>query len=208
MSTAAVSRLRDLPPVFSLTVLAARLGGSKEKAAIYAKRWKEAGLVAPAGPRLGIYFNLVVNPQAATDMALQALQIGFPEAVICGESVLHDAGWTTQIPWMTQVIVSDRRSLPEFYGFELHKRPMSWFVEFADQIQRESFPRLTPAGALADLWKNNGRNGVRLWLPDIDDLEEDEIDWTEVRRLFDEKRISWPENYPAASLPAVRPRNR
>lgn len=196
MSTSAIQRLRELPEVFSISVLAARLGGDKDRAAIYAKRWRDAELLAAAGPRVGVYFNLVRRPDAASALTLDALQMIFPEAVLSGETVLHDSGWTTQIPQLTQVVVLDRKSLPEVYGFEIHRRPASWFLAFQHEIQRETFPRLSPAGALADLWGSHGRKGVALWRPDIDDLEEDEIDWPSVKQVFDDQGVAWPDSYP------------
>lgn len=197
MNASAIQRLRELPEVFSISVLAARLGGDKNRAAIYAKRWRDSGLLAAAGPRVGVYFNLVRRPDAASTLTLDALQMIFPEAVLSGETVLHDAGWTTQIPRLTQVVVLDRKSLPEVYGFEIHRRPASWFWAFQHEIRRETFPRLSPEGALTDLWGSHGRKGVALWRPDIDDLEEDEINWSVVKQVFDDQKLAWPDNYPA-----------
>lgn len=195
MNASAMQRLRALPAVFSLTMLASRLNGDRGRASIYVRRWKEAGLVLGAGPRLGIYFNLAVDPQAASMRALEAVKLAFPEAVICGETVLHDEGWTTQIPQSTQLIVLEARTLPQVYGFELHGRPASWFVEFANEIDQEGFARLSPRAALVDAWKYHGYKGDVMWRPDPDDLESDEVDWDGLVRLFGAHNTPFPDIY-------------
>ena len=197
MITSAFDRLRSLPVVFSLPILAARLNGDRVRAAIYAKRWKDSGLISAAGPKVGVYFNRVVDPDASRTRTLDALKMVFPEATICGETVLHDAGWTTQIPRTTQVIVMDRRTIPSLFEYELHRRPTKWFSEFHSHIRTESFPRLTPFAALVDAWKYDRFKGDRMWRPDPDDLEEDEIDWEQLRALFAEHQVPWPAHYPA-----------
>lgn len=184
MSISAIERLRALPAVFSLAMLAARLDSDKAKASIYAKRWKDAGLIRAVGPRVGVYYNLLVDPQGPSTHSLNALRLVFPEAVIAAETVLHDAGWTTQIPFNTQVIVLDRRTVPQIDGFDLHRRPRKWFSGFSPDIDQAAFARLSPYGALVDAYQYDGYGGQRTWRPDLDDLQTDEINWGRLAQLF------------------------
>ncbi|MGE4125898.1 MAG: hypothetical protein AB7E59_11630 [Pusillimonas sp.] len=195
MKTSAFDRLRALPAIFSISMLAARLDGNKDKASIYAKRWKDAGLIRAAGPRVGVYYNLVVDPQEPVTRSLEALHLLYPKAVIAADTVLHDQGWTTQIPLKTQVIVNDHRTVPVLDGFDLHRRPRKWFREFAEHIDQTTFARLTPYGALADACKYGQYNHQRMWVPDIDDLEADEIDWEQLHQVFDAHDIELPPPY-------------
>lgn len=197
MNISAIARLRQLPAVFSLSMLAARLDADKTKASIYAKRWKDAGLIRAVGPKVGVYYNLLVDPQAASTQSLNALRLVFPEAVIGAETVLHDAGWTTQIPYKTHVIVLDRRSVPQIDGFELHRRPRAWFAEFAQEIDQTSFARLSAYGALVDAYKYGRYSHQRAWCPDIDDLQSDEIDWARLVAVFERHQQPWPTAYQA-----------
>lgn len=195
MNASALQRVRALPAVFTLSMLAARLDGDKAKAAIYAKRWKDAGMIEPAGPRIGVYYNLIADPQAPSLYAFDALGLVFPEAVVAGETVLHDAGWTTQIPNNTQVIVLNRRSLPMLNGFDFHQRPAQWFAQFHGDIRREAGARLSPSAALVDAWAFGDDPGQPMWQPDIDDLEVDDIDWVSVRDCFERHLVDVPDMY-------------
>jgi hypothetical protein len=51
----------------------------------------------------------------------------YPSAILCGESVLHAAGWITQIPAQLSVTVLSRPSYVSLHGFEIRGRPLQWF---------------------------------------------------------------------------------
>lgn len=197
MSTSALDYLRCLPEVFSLNYLAARMDGDKAKASVYLSRWKLSGLVSSFGQRTGVHFNLLRNPNAPQDGIFNALEMVFPGAVIIGASVLHDAAWTTQIPRAIDVAVLNRRSFPVIAGFDIHCRPREWFALMRSGIDFSGYPKLKPAYALADAFMYPG-----LWQPDIDDLEEDEVDWPACRSVFGQVNVDWPVQYPDA--PAAR----
>jgi hypothetical protein len=100
------------------------------------------------------------------------LQFEYPSVVLMGESVLHEAGWITQIPAQLSVAVLSRRSYVSFHGFEIHGRPLSWFKKVHSFIDPEAQKRvynlraLPPAIALADLYADAAG-----WHPDPDDLD-------------------------------------
>ena len=67
----AVERLQELPEVFTLNTVAAMLDCDTGNASTYIARWKDSGLVKSLGPRTGIHFNLLKNPQADQDKRME-----------------------------------------------------------------------------------------------------------------------------------------
>ena len=118
----AIERLRALPPVFRGSELSLRFGWDTHEAGEYLRRWKRRDLVKPAGPRAGVYFNLISETSAPETHLEEAIAMLFPSAVVVGASVLHDAGWTvlqaliTQIPRQLDVAVLRRRTFPAITG--------------------------------------------------------------------------------------------
>jgi hypothetical protein len=167
-----LSRLKLLPEVFSVNTMSRALGFSKPAALNYLARWKARSWVVPAGPRAGMYFNLVVNPTAANDCITTALKMIYPSATLTGESVLHAAGWISQIPQLLHVAVERRRSYVQLNGFELHPRDNDWFIAVKLQSAAKAkfathgLRTLTPSWALADLYAHPHE-----WQPDDDDLD-------------------------------------
>lgn len=167
----AYTRLLAWPEVFNLNMAARLLGTDNDTAAIYLSRWKKRDMVRSTGERSGVYFNLVLNRNAADDRLVDALRLAYPSAVLIGESVLHNEGWTTQIPQKLQVACLARRSFPTWHQVEFHGRPREWFIRHHDGFVRggNSFglPALAPAEALADMFAHPAGH----WLPDADDLD-------------------------------------
>ncbi len=189
--------LMALPAVFSLPMLQACLGGDASKAAIYATRWHTRGLLKRAGPRLGIYYNRVRDPQGSQASRPEAARLAFPSAVLTGSTVLHDAGWTTQIPQVMEVAVLARRSYPAVDGLSFHGRTRAWYGQVHDWIIRGGVvPALKPAMALADAWAD-----PELWHPDPDDLEAQDVDWPAAREAFEVLGLAWPADYPEVGVP-------
>ena len=95
----------------------------------------------------------------------------YPSALLCGESVLHAAGWITQIPTSLSVAVISRPSYVSLHGFEIRGRPLSWFREVHSSVDPSAEKRIyglraLPAPlALADLYGD-----TKGWHPDMDDL--------------------------------------
>jgi hypothetical protein len=165
----AIERLRALPPVFRGRDLSLRFGWSTHEAGEYLRRWKQRDLVKPAGPRAGVYFNLISETSAPETHLEEAIATLFPSAVVVGASVLHEAGWITQIPRQLDVAVLRRRTFPAVKGVVLHPRSIFWYRSVHSRLkptQGEGIPRLDPAFALADALKY--RDG---WRPEPDDVE-------------------------------------
>lgn len=172
-------RLMQLPEVFSLSTLVRFTGMSRDSAKVLASRWNERGLVASAGPRAGVYFNRVRDPSGHRANAIRALVMKYPSATLCGASVLHAAGWTTQIPSAVHVAIETRPSYSSIDGVTLHPRPVAWFRfmhqhdawQSAGQAEENAtygLRALAPAWALADLYADDEPSA---WHPDADDLD-------------------------------------
>jgi hypothetical protein len=165
-------RLRALPECFHVNALSRTLDVVKPTALLYLHRWKARGWVAQAGPRSGIYFNLTLNPAAASEHRMRALLMQYPSATLVGESVLHAAAWTTQVPQDIHIAVEARRSYAQHYGIQIHPRPLAWFkrVKLLSPEQATfstyGIRSLDPAWALADLYADS-----LAWHPDPDDLD-------------------------------------
>jgi hypothetical protein len=170
--TSALSRLGDLPEAFTFAGFCKLSRFSNNAASVCLRRWKEKGLIEPAGARARIYFNKLRSPQIDSTMRVAALLFEYPSAILCGESVLHAAGWITQIPAQLSVAVLSRPSYVSLYGFDIRGRPLSWFRKIHPLLDLDVEKRvyglraLPPALALADLYAD--RVG---WHPDPDDLD-------------------------------------
>jgi len=175
----ALERLRMMEDVFDRAAVERLNGFTRKEASVYLTRWRRAGLVQSAGFRSGIYYNLSRHEEPDGEMRLRALQMAYPTAVLMGESVLHAAGWTTQIPQRMSVAVLNRRSYFEIDGVDVHPRPKRWFRRVHPHLvgPREAdfstygLDALPPALALADTLAD--RIG---WHPDVDDLDPGEIE--------------------------------
>ena len=186
----AIDRLRELPEVFTLNTAAALLRLGPGNASTYIARWKESGLVSSLGPRTGVHFNLLKNPSADKDLRMEAIAYLFPGAVIGGVSAVHAAGWTTQFPRQTEIMIPKRRSFPAVDDAVISMRPLSWMRAAKNWVATEgAVPWLNPAFALADCIDQN------IWCPDPDDIEWDEVNASELRRAFHQFNIEVPEDW-------------
>lgn len=178
----AYDRLRELPEIFTIATAMRQIGLDMPSMRVTMSRWHRRGLVEPAGPKAGIYYNRLVSPDAPAERLSDAILMVHPTAILCEASVLHAAGWTTQIPTRVSVNGVRRPSYAELYGVDVHPRPIGWFRFMRRQgavlsptqanFPTYGLPALKPAWALAD-----ARTDPRAWHPDSDDLditEEDE----------------------------------
>ena len=186
----AFDRLNKLPEVFSLNTLASFTGGDTSKASVYINRWKQMGYIDGLGPRIGIYFNLLKNPNAKQEHFMAAIQMLFPDAVMSGASVIHASGWTTQIPQSIEFNILSRRSIPHVDGAQFHLRTKDWFFVCQNQILKDGFAKLKPEIALADSWKSGS------WRPDVDDLDFDQINTHKLKKAFVLMGCPYPKQYP------------
>ena len=172
----AFDRLKELPAFFSLNTLVRQSGMSRETASVALKRWATKGWVTPAGPRSGAYFNLIADPGAADSQRISAILHEYPSALLAAESVLHSAGWITQIPSALSVFVETRRSYVSLTGVTIEGRSLAWFRAMSargaiqkngtNDINAYGLRFLEPAWALADMYASAGA-----WHPDEDDLD-------------------------------------
>ena len=169
--TSALARLRDLPEAFTFAGFCKLTRFSNKAAAVCLTRWKEKGLVEAAGERARLYFNKLKCSEVDGSLRIAALLFEYPSAMLCGESVLHAAGWITQIPARLSVVVISRPSYVSLHGFDIHGRPLSWFKKIHSALdpspdKRVYGLRALPAPlALADLYGD-----PKGWRPDLDDL--------------------------------------
>lgn len=179
-------RLQRLPVVFSVAEASRHLPDLSTKAlSVYLARYEKAGLIQKAGPRAGLYYNLVQNPDAPRHHRIDAIRKLYPSAVLYGASVLHNAGWTTQIPAGIHIAVLSRQTHPRLYGVELYSRPRSWYQHHhragnilpLPPFDSYGLPALAPGACLTDM--RQYRDG---WTPDPDDIEnpDDFIDLEEI----------------------------
>lgn len=205
--TSAIDRLRDLPEAFTLAAFRRLTGLSDNAAAVCLHRWKTKDLIEPAGERAGIYFNKLKVPQPDTALRAEALLHEYPSAILCGESVLHAAGWITQIPAQLTVAVLHRPTYVSFRGFEIRGRPLSWFSAVHADVNARGNDRvygmraLPPAFALVDLYGD-----LEAWHPDPDDLDVPPNKIGEVLSGSERLRIPLPASLrDALDLGTVRP---
>jgi hypothetical protein len=184
----AIKRLSSVPEVFTSEEFCRRTGMSHQAAGLYLVRLKHAGLVETAGPRTGLFFNRLKQPQIDASLRLQAAKRLYPSALVVGAACLHAAGFTTQIPHVLDVAVKSRPSIKQLDGLKIVRRPLAWYRRMAagGLILREGqspfvIESLAPRAALHDAREHPAD---QLWLPDPEDLdipEEPEADdWQEV----------------------------
>lgn len=167
----ALSRLLRLPPVFTLQDLL-QLGLVRETAHTTIMRWADQQLIAQAGPRAGVYFNLVADRTGPENRVLEAARKLYPSAVVVGPAVLHAHGWTTQTPHAVDVAILKAPTARQIHGVRFVMRTQAWYRQHAGDLLRSGvdspfeIDSLTPAAALDD-----ARTAGDVWLPDEDDLE-------------------------------------
>jgi hypothetical protein len=170
--TSAIARLRELPEAFTFAGFCKLTRLSNKAAAVWLSRWKEKGLIEAAGDRARLYFNKLKCSEVDTSLRVAALLFEYPSALLCGESVLHAAGWITQIPARLSVAVIARTSYVSLHGFDIHGRSLSWFKKVHPAVDPAADRRIyglraLPASmALVDLYGD-----PKGWHPDPDDLD-------------------------------------
>jgi hypothetical protein len=184
--TSALTRLKELPEAFTFAGFCKLNRFSNNVASVCLGRWKEKGLIEPAGHRAKIYFNKLRSPEVDSSLRVAALLFEYPSAILSGESVLHAAGWITQIPAQLSVAVLSRPSYVSLHGFDIRGRPISWFRKIHPLLDPSREKRvyglraLPPTLALADLYAD-----PKAWHPDPDDLDIPDQDHDAVLSAFE-----------------------
>lgn len=176
-------RLESLPGLFDLSLFCLTTGLDQKSAKVMLSRWAKRGYVQGAGPKTGIYFKKRHQQLTDDELALAAALHLYPESVLCGASVLHRNGWTTQIPQSLHLAIEKRPSIVKIDGIQFFMRNHDWFVSLhkknafetlaklhttANATQIDPYAKLRilkPQWALWDL--RQSKDG---WLPDDDDL--------------------------------------
>nr|WP_315242618.1 hypothetical protein [uncultured Albidiferax sp.] len=169
--TSATQRLLQIPEVFTGSDLTILCGWTSAIASSYLAQWRKAGLVRSLGGRSDVHMNLVRNRHVHPDLALRR---AFPHALKVGVDVLRDAGWTTQIPTLTEVAVPTGSSLYTLSGYALGTRTAIWFQVVAPGITQvaQGISSLQPAWALADMLARAQDRRIRhAWLLDPEDID-------------------------------------
>lgn len=196
MSTSALEKLRNMPEWFTDRMFMRVNRLSAETTRTTLSRMKSGGLIESAGERSGVYFNLFKNPDAPNAHQVHALLSVYPSAVLVGESVLHNAGWITQIPSTITVAVLQRRSLQKLTGFSIQEKNVSWFKSMFPHFLSSDTANFTtyglkaipPEQALALLFQE-GMAGL-----DIDDVDIPDEKQGCVAALFKERGIALDVN--------------
>lgn len=193
MNTSALERLRNTPECFTDKTFMRLNKLSPETTRVTLSRMKSGNLIQSAGDRSGVYFNLLKNENAANEHMINALLFVYPTAVLAGESVLHNAGWITQIPSSVTVAVLKRKSLQKLNGFSIETRDLDWFKSMKDLFLSADSAGFTTYGlksippeyALMEVFK---QGGYGLDLDDID-IPDDKVEL--VSLLFAENSLDF-----------------
>lgn len=180
--------LRQLGPVFELRDISIAMGFDREGARQAAHRWAAGGYARMFCE--GIYFNLVVDPNAADRHVVEAVERNLrrPKTLV-GASALWAGGWTTQmLPGYEFAIAVDRvnNTWKRMEGVSAEGRPVEWFAAVRPYVRsvEGGFDVLSPAFALVDtiasaaalkaLSKEDRskavKSGKTIWHPDPDDI--------------------------------------
>lgn len=176
----AYERLGALPAVFRGTDLTVRFQWSSKTASHYLYLWKRRNLVAGLGGHSDVFANLVVSREPDWEAALR---VAMPSAVLVGVEILRRAGWTTQIPFRSEVAVSSAEPTYQVEHFDVKPRPPGWFKLLAPGMVRPN-PRgpamLSASWALAEMIRSEGWGACGLAPDDIywDEVtEQDRAEW-------------------------------
>jgi hypothetical protein len=99
-------------------------------------RWARSGFIAKAGPRAGVYFNLIRDRLGPANRLLEAAAKLYPSAVVVGPAVLHAHGLTTQRPEVVDVAVLNVPTIRQLFGVHFVKRPRGWYSSHARGLLR------------------------------------------------------------------------
>jgi len=163
---------RSLPAVISKNELARLTNKNDTELKISVNNWVKVGSLKKAGPRSGIYYNLVNDPDWKNHIA-EAVLKKYPSAILAGPTVLHAFGCQTQIPSKMWVIILKARTNVEMDGVEFMPRPLRWYAKNKPEQQLFGLPSLSPKQALDDGEKHKNIPGS--WVPDMDDIDIDEV---------------------------------
>lgn len=174
-NTSMVLQLREWPAILNKHEVGRLTGHDGGGLDLMLHRWTQREWVRQAGPRTGLYYNLVADPKWETHVA-EAVLRKYPSATLAGPSVLHAHGCQTQIPSDLWVAVLKRRSRVQMDGVQWLERDRGWFEANRSTSSLYGLPSLSPRQALDDGLAEAIANPKTAWVPDMDDIDMDEVD--------------------------------
>ena len=166
-----INRLLSMPAIIDINMLM-REGMSRETAKNWAQRAADRQMIDPAGPRLGVYYNLIKDRAGRKKYLGELLIREFSTPVVIGATAINAHGWTTQMPRQLEVAVPvthNRRRSPQVYGAFIVPRSLLWYKRVAGHVTNTGLyglPLLDPEYALADCYRYRDT-----WVPDPDDID-------------------------------------
>lgn len=114
----------------------------------------------------------------------------YPEAVLVSHDVLLEAGWTTQLSFLTYIAVLKRDAYLDIPGVNITPRSQTWFDLVAPYLvnHRLGLPALTPALALANY-------GIDGWHMDLVSLQVEDEGWKELEKAYNLFGLEMPREY-------------
>lgn len=193
MSTT-LKRLLALPDVFDLDQVEAVTGLTRHAVRMMLSRAHADGLVAPAGPRSGVYYNFVRSAERQVEAAAR---LAIPSAIAIGPSALHWHHATSQRSHLLTVSwLKNRRRpyMPAVHDVIAVPRSIEWYRAIAGHITPGpgGIPVLDAAYAIADMRMNGGEGDIPVLEEgdiDLDDADLDEADIEDAIAHFRENGI-------------------
>jgi hypothetical protein len=171
----AVEMLRLLPAVFDLRDVEIYLEIGRAVASIYCARWSKRGLIVPVGPRAGVFYNVILEPNAPSSRIHEAVRKRSRLPVVAvGAFALHQHGWTTQRPYLIALALPRRttsRTVPKMTGIATVLRARAWFhVMLPLCTEGVNGFALPPEYVLVDALSHSPRYS-QLWRPTPSDID-------------------------------------
>lgn len=171
-SRRSVLNFRPLPAVISRGELGRLSGKNDTELKVSVNNWVKTGILKKAGPRSGIYYNLVNDPNWEDHIA-EAVFKKYPSAIVAGPTVLHQFGCQTQDPGKRHFIILSSRTNVDMDGVELMARPLRWYEKNKPEQQLFGLPSLSPKQALKDGLDHSKNPGS--WVPNLADINLDVV---------------------------------
>lgn len=128
------TRLRQLAdltgPFFHTSAVRLLLKCSVDAVDVYLSRWQKAGMIQRLGPRAGVFMNTLYP--GWRNHVEQAVASIYPGAVVIGTAVIHEKGYTSQIPRRKSIIVPNKGpSIDSALGFDIDPVGIRKYLYFA-----------------------------------------------------------------------------
>jgi len=191
----AVSSLQSLPAVFDIRDMEVLLGMDRGYIKNRIHRWSERNMIVPLGPKAGVYFNLVVDPNGPQTRIKESLDKLLGRAFVgIGAMSLHQYGWLPNQPQQKEIAVpvsASVRTIPKMNGIIAAGRLRGWFHAVLPKASEsvDGIRIAPPEFALVEAIKSEGSEG--LWNPSPSDIViPDDIHPAEAVRRIEEAAVA------------------